>query len=186
MDERAPSSLPSAGEWLPLVDESGEVVGKATRRECHGGTKWLHPVVNLHVFNPAGELYLQKRPMHKDVQPGKWDTSVGGHVDYGEAVETALRREAFEELGLTRFTPVFIARYAVESVIEKELVYAFTTICNGRLHPHPVELDGGRFWRLRDIEAHLGKGVFTPNFEHGFRRLGEAGLFSYSRRALRS
>ncbi|MDR2041083.1 MAG: NUDIX domain-containing protein [Tannerella sp.] len=171
MDERNRTTLSSAGEWLPLVNEAGEVTGKATRRACHSGTKPLHPVVHLHVFNPSGALYLQKRPAHKDIQPGKWDTSVGGHVDYGETVETALRREALEELGLVRFTPVFIARYVFESAAEKELVNTFMTICTGRLHPHPTELDGGRFWPLRDIEAHLGRDLFTPNFEHEFHRL---------------
>ncbi|MDR1676126.1 MAG: NUDIX domain-containing protein [Tannerella sp.] len=178
MNERDLPSRSPDGEWFPLVDETGEVIGRATRRECHSGTKLLHPVVHLHVFNLAGELYLQKRPAHKDVQPGKWDTSVGGHVDCGETVETALRREAFEELGLVRFTPVFIARYVFESAIEKELVNAFMTTCDGRLRPHPNELDGGRFRPLRNIEALLGKGVFTPNFEYEFGRFRDAGIFA--------
>ncbi|MDR2137994.1 MAG: NUDIX domain-containing protein [Tannerella sp.] len=180
MDEHRFTSLSPAGEWLPLVNEVGEVVGKATRRACHSGMKLLHPVVHLHVFNPAGELYLQKRSKHKDIQPGKWDTAVGGHVDYGETVETALRREAFEELGLIRFTPVFIARYVFESDLEKELVNTFMATCDELLHPHPAELDGGRFWLLRDMEALLGKHVFTPHFEHEFRRFREAGIFCYS------
>ena len=60
-------------EWFPLVNEEGETIGKATRRECHSGCKWLHPVVHLHIFNAAGDLYLQKRSMTKDIQPGKWD-----------------------------------------------------------------------------------------------------------------
>ena len=71
-------------EMLPIVDEQGNIVGAATRGECHDGSKKLHPVVHLHVFNSKGELYLQKRPEWKDIQPGKWDTSVGGHVDLGE------------------------------------------------------------------------------------------------------
>ena len=79
-------------ELFPLVDEDGNQIGKATRRECHSGTMLLHPVVHLHVFNAKGELYLQKRSTDKDIQPGKWDTSVGGHVDYGETVENALKR----------------------------------------------------------------------------------------------
>ena len=91
-------------EWFPLVNEEGETIGKATRRECHSGSKQLHPVIHLHIFNDAGELYLQKRSMNKDIQPGKWDTAVGGHIDYGETVEEALRREVREELGITEFT----------------------------------------------------------------------------------
>ena len=26
-------------EWFPLVDEKGETIGKATRKECHSGSK---------------------------------------------------------------------------------------------------------------------------------------------------
>lgn len=106
-------------EWFPLVNEEGETIGKATRKECHSGSKMLHPVVHLHIFNEAGDLYLQKRSMNKDIQPGKWDTAVGGHIDYGETVEEALRREVREELGITDFIPQFITRYVFESTIEK-------------------------------------------------------------------
>ena len=90
-------------ERFPLVDETGQVIGSATRGECHNGSKLLHPVVHLHVFNSKGEVYLQKRPEWKDIQPGKWDTSVGGHLDYGETPEQALVREVREELGITDF-----------------------------------------------------------------------------------
>lgn len=158
-------------EWFPLVNEEGETIGKATRKECHSGSKQLHPVVHLHIFNEAGDLYLQKRPMTKDIQPGKWDTAVGGHVDYGETTEEALRREVREELGITDFTPEFVARYVFESSIEKELVNTFRTIYNGAICPDPTELDGGRFWSQAEILENLGKEVFTPNFEQEYKRL---------------
>ena len=98
-------------EIFPVVDAAGNVVGKATRGECHGGSMLLHPVVHLHVFNSRGELYLQKRPAWKDIQPGRWDTAVGGHVDYGETIAEALRREVREELGITDFVPGAVAGY---------------------------------------------------------------------------
>ena len=158
-------------ELFPLVNEMGETIGKATRKECHSGSKQLHPVIHLHIFNDAGELYLQKRSMTKDIQPGKWDTAVGGHIDYGETVEEALRREVREELGITAFTPQFITRYVFESAIEKELVNTFRTIYNGEIKPDTEELDGGRFWSLEEIKSNLGQNVFTPNFEQEFKRL---------------
>ena len=87
-------------ERFPIVDEEGTVIGQATRGECHNGSRLLHAVVHLHVFNAQGDVYLQKRPEWKDIQPGKWDTAVGGHIDYGETPEEALRREVREETGL--------------------------------------------------------------------------------------
>jgi len=158
-------------EIFPLVDEQGNVVGKATRKECHGGTFWLHPVVHLHLFNSAGQLFLQKRAMTKDTQPGKWDTAVGGHVDYGETVEEALKRESFEELGVTGFTPTSFARYVWQSAVEKELVNGFYTVYDGEFVLDYNELEEGRFWTMDEIAKNLGKGVFTPNFEHDFSLL---------------
>ena len=155
-------------EFFPLVNESGKVVGKATRAECHSGSKLLHPVVHLHIFNRAGDLLLQKRSLRKDIQPGKWDTAVGGHVDYGESIDEALRREVREELGVTDFTPQLWRTYLFESKIERELVYSFRTIYEGPFNPDPEELDGCRFWKISEIKEAIGKDILTPNFEKEF------------------
>ena len=157
-------------EIFPLVDEEGAVIGSATRGECHSGSKLLHPVVHLHVFNSQGQVYLQRRPDWKDIQPGKWDTAVGGHIDYGENPSDALRREVREELGITDFTPRSLGKYVFESKKERELVYVNTTIYDGVISPSTEELAGGRFWTIDEIRAALGKDVLTPNFESEFTR----------------
>ena len=165
-------------EKFPIVDEEGCVVGSATRGECHNGSRLLHPVVHLHVFNTAGDIYLQKRPEWKDIQPGKWDTAVGGHMDYGETPEEALRREVREELGITDFTPEFIGKYVFDSKRERELVYVNRTIYDGPVRPSTEELDDGRFWTMAEIREAMGKNILTPNFESEFKRCfgEEAGL----------
>ncbi len=151
-------------ELFPVVDASDTVIGRATRGECHGGSMLLHPVVHLHLFNSRGELYLQHRPLWKDIQPGRWDTAVGGHVDYGETIDEALRREVREELGITDFQPERVAVYEFRSERERELVHVYRTVYDGAVCPSE-ELDGGRFWTPEEIRANLGRGVFTPNFE---------------------
>ena len=157
-------------EKFPLVDEEGHVIGSATRGECHNGSHLLHPVVHLHVFNSKGDIYLQKRPEWKDIQPGKWDTAVGGHIDYGETPEEALRREVREELGITDFTPEFVDKYMFESKRESELVYVNRTIYDGDIRPSAEELDGGRFWTMQEVHEAMGQDILTPNFESEFKR----------------
>ena len=157
-------------ELFPIVDEAGQVIGSATRGECHSGSKLLHPVVHLHVFDSQNRLYLQQRPLWKDIQPGKWDTAVGGHVDLGEEIADALRREVREELGIEEFTPEFLLRYVFESERERELIHVFRTTYDGDIRP-TAELDGGRFWTLDEIREAIGKEVLTPNFESEIKRI---------------
>ena len=158
-------------ELLPLIDESGNVTGSALQSKCHNGSKLLHPVVHLHILNAKGELLLQKRSSNKDIQPGKWDTSVGGHIDYGEAIEQALRRETREELGVSEFTPLFLRSYIFESDIEKEMVYTYKTIYDGPFQIDRTEIDEIRFWSISEILENLNKNRFTPNFEDEFQFL---------------
>lgn len=154
-------------ERFPVVDVDGNVTGCMTRAEAHCGTKRLHPVVHLHVFNGRGELYLQHRAAWKEVQPGKWDTATGGHIDYGETVGGALAREVYEEIGLAPgcYVPRMLKKYVYESDIERELVYVFATTFDGALSPSHTETAGGRFWAMDEIFANIGRGVFTPMFE---------------------
>ncbi|MFO8002011.1 MAG: NUDIX domain-containing protein [Marinilabilia sp.] len=162
----------SKEEWLPIVDEEGKVQGHAPRSLFHDGkTRWLHPVVHLQVVGPDG-LWLQKRPLHKDVQPGMWDTAVGGHIARGEDVQTALKREALEEIGVDPGNAVSVGRYLWRSALEREQVLVFAMWHEGPLTPDPEELDGGKTWTFEEIESALGEGILTPNFEEEYRRFG--------------
>ena len=158
-------------EVFPVVQPNGMVVGRSTRTYCHSGAKPLHPVVHIHIIDRFSRIYLQKRSMKKDIQPGKWDTAVGGHVSYGESVVEAVYREAFEELRLMEFNPIYIETYQFESSVEKEMVSVFAAVGTYDLTPDMDEVDEGRWWPIEEIDANIGKGVFTPNFESEFQMI---------------
>jgi isopentenyldiphosphate isomerase len=161
-------------EWFPVVDEEGKVIGKAPRSVCHDGkSKLLHPVVHLHLFNREGKIFLQKRSINKDMQPGKWDTSVGGHIAPGEKVEDALAREVREEIGLGNLQPQFIKKYVWESPCERELVFSFFAVSDDIPVINRNEIDEGKFWTFEEIRRNIGKEIFTPNFENEFKILLE-------------
>lgn len=163
------SAVKSVGvEWFPVVEQSGLVIGRSTRQYCHSGAKPLHPVIHIHIIDRMSRIYLQKRSIRKDIQPGKWDTAVGGHVAYGEAVLEAVYREASEELGLTDFNPIYIETYEFESSIEREMVNVFAAVGSYDLHPDLDEVDEGRWWPVEEIDTSIGQGIFTPNFESEF------------------
>jgi isopentenyldiphosphate isomerase/intracellular septation protein A len=160
-------------EWVPLVDEQGRITGRTPRSQVHNGSKLLHPVVHLHVVNNNRAILLQKRPMSKLIQPGKWDTAVGGHISAGETLEQALKKEAFEEIGLVDFSAKLVKTYKWESEVEAELVYTFVTHDFKNFKVHSDEVEEARFWTKNQIENNLGKGIFTPNFEIEFELLKE-------------
>lgn len=162
-------------ELVPLVDEEGTTIGCARRSEVHGDPALLHPVVHCLVENERGELLLQLRSQRKDVQPGRWDTSVGGHVEVDEAIEAAVIREIGEELGVS-VEPArvqFLYRYVMRSEIETELVHSFRLRHAGPFRLEPGEMDDLRFWSRAEIVIALGTARFTPNFEDEFQRFDQ-------------
>ncbi|MBI2566679.1 MAG: NUDIX domain-containing protein [Candidatus Schekmanbacteria bacterium] len=162
----------TTNELFPLVDAAGNVVGSVERRVAHANRTLLHPVVHCLVLNRRGHVLMQKRSTTKDIQPGKWDTSVGGHLCYGEDVLAALRREAAEEIGLRvdDHGVRFLYRYIQRSEVESELVSTFFCCAEGPFVPQASEIDAVRFWTPEEISEHLGSGLFTPNFEDEWAR----------------
>lgn len=158
-------------EWLPIVNPQGEITGQAPRSVCHSGTKLLHPVVHLHIINKQHALFLQKRSMKKDLLPGMWDTAVGGHIGLNEKVEEALKRETYEELGITDFEALFLGNYIWESDREKELVFSFLCTRHNEIHIDNDEVDEGRFWSVPEIEQGIQDNLLTPNFIHEYHLL---------------
>lgn len=152
-------------EMFQLVDRSGAPIGQASREECHGDPSLLHSVVHVHVMSTDGRVYLQKRSRRKDTNPGRWDTSVGGHVNAGEPVRQAVLRESREELGIDATAARVLSTMLNEGSFESEFVHCFLLVYDGPFQPDPEEIDEGRFFTVPEVESMIGIGTLTPLFE---------------------
>ena len=152
-------------EILEIVDMDGKIIGTAPRSEIHGNPSLVHKVVHVLVFNTEGALLLQKRSMNKDVAPGKWDTSVGGHVSPGEDLLIGAQREMEEELGVVPDNLKFLYSYIHSNPYETELVSTYSCIDNGPFSFNTEEIDEVRCWSIEEIKDATGKGILSDNFE---------------------
>ena len=88
-------------EMLDVLTEYGEFTGTvASREECHKNGYW-HRAVYGFIIDRNLNVLLQKRSLNKKLWPGKWDVTVGGHVESGEFGLQTIIRECKEELGIT-------------------------------------------------------------------------------------
>lgn len=164
-----PCRMDEQEEQLEIVNEHGEITGLAPRSVIHGNPSLIHRVVHVLVFNGMGELLLQKRSMNKDVAPGRWDTSVGGHVGAGEELSLSAKREMEEELGISGLEVEYLYSYKHTNPYETELVTTYRCTHEGMIRFNTDEIDEVRHWRIDEINESLGKGLFSDNFEDEFR-----------------
>lgn len=162
-----------ADEWFDLVDEEGRITGRALRSQCHGNPSLLHRAIHVFVFDRGGRVFLQRRARTKRIQPGRWDTSVGGHVGLGEDWEVGARREMVEELGLPADLPLeFLHQYVWRSPVESELVRTWRCVYEGPFTLQAAEIEDGRFFAVDELRALVYRDQLTPNLEHELDRLG--------------
>jgi isopentenyldiphosphate isomerase len=155
-------------ERLEIVNYKGVVIGHALRSEIHGNPSMMHRVVHVLVLNSNGDILLQKRSQNKDVAPGKWDTSVGGHVGIGENLLTSSLREMHEELGVEGYEPEHLYSYTHSNAYETELVTTYRCFIEEGFSFDKEEIDEIRFWNIDEIRGAMGKGILSDNFEHEF------------------
>ena len=151
-------------EIFEIVDEDNNIIGTALRRECHGNPELCHRTAHVIVLNNSGDILLQKRSKDKDIQPGKWDTAVGGHLMVGETFEQAAAREMNEELGIPSDQQIaFLFNMKIRNEIESENVAVFSIVYQGPFKIQKSEIDEVRFWSEAELMQEMTPKTFTPN-----------------------
>ncbi len=154
-----------------VSDDDSVVLGPVERRLVHGNPSLIHRSAHVLVLHPdEGTLLLQKRSATKDTFPGRWDTSVGGHVTFGQSYLEAAVREAREELGvdLDPDSLEYLHLLRFRSADESENTATYLCLHPGPFTPDPGEISAVKFWTRGEIEGALGTGTFTPHFEQEF------------------
>src|SRR5689334_3185602 len=138
-------------EIFDVVNERDEVIGRETRREVHR-RGLMHRAVHVLVFNSRGQVFLQKRSMTKDRQPGLWDSSASGHLDSGEAYDACAVREAREELGLSLpRTPERLFKLAASKQTDQEHVWVYRCEAEGPFSLNPEEIETGGWFTPAEV-----------------------------------
>jgi isopentenyl-diphosphate delta-isomerase type 1 len=138
-------------EIFDVVNESDEVIGKRPRSEVHR-LGLMHRATHVLVFNKRGKVYLQKRSMKKDRQPGLWDSSASGHVDSGEDYDACAVRELHEEIGLqVSQVPRRLFKLAASPETDQEHVWVYLCEADGPFRLHPDEIERGDWFEPEQV-----------------------------------
>jgi isopentenyl-diphosphate Delta-isomerase len=157
MTEERTTPLP---EYMDIVNEKDEVVGKDTRKNIHD-THQIHRGVHVVICNSKGEVLIQKRSSGKDYYPGYYDISVGAQVASGESYEECAHRELAEELGCSSAILVPIAYYDAFSPRQREKRKVFLFRHDGPFLIDPGEVEEVEFVPLRNLSGALQERHFT-------------------------
>ena len=159
-------------EIYDVVDKMDQVVGQATRREIHQ-KNLLHRSIHILVFNFQNELFLQKRSMAKDENPGLWDTSSAGHVEAGETYKDCAHRELWEELGIKAILKPLDKIEACQKTYQ-EHVQIYTCKTNAEIKINLDEISEGKYFNFKTLEREIQRNPkqFTSSFKLILKKYG--------------
>ncbi len=87
-------------EFVILVDENDNVIGKEEKVKCHLPNGKLHRAFTALIFDDKGRLLLTRRSDSKMLWPGDWDGTVASHPREGETYASSAERRMPEEIGI--------------------------------------------------------------------------------------
>jgi isopentenyl-diphosphate delta-isomerase type 1 len=144
-------------EIFDVVNDRDEVIGRQPRREVHRlGLR--HRAVHVLVFNARGQVFLQKRSLQKDRQPGVWDSSTSGHVDAGEDYDAAAVRELREEIGLAPAQPLQrLFKINAGAETDQEFVWVYRCEAEGPFALNPEEIERGGWFAPEEVNRWMAE-----------------------------
>jgi isopentenyl-diphosphate Delta-isomerase len=145
-------------DFLILVDEKDQAWGKLEKQLVHE-KGLLHRAFSVFVFNSKGEMLLQQRADHKYHSGGLWTNACCSHPRYGEALQDAVQRRMFEEIGLqSESKHIFQFQYRAEfenGLIEHELDHVFVSVTDDTPTANPDEVKDFKYVLPEKVQDEL-------------------------------
>ena len=153
---------------LILVDPQDQELGLLNKTACHDGEGLLHRAFSAFVFDPAGNLLLQKRSQQKRLWPGYWSNSCCSHPVAGEKLHRAVARRVEQELGL-QVIPRFLYKFIYQASYgelgsEHELCHVFLAESSHQPLVNCNEVAEWRWISAEDLSDEMAQTpeAFTP------------------------
>lgn len=154
-------------EIFPIINEDDKVVGKMTRKVAHKSPHLIHRAIAVLVLDRKGNLLIHKRSMTKDMCPGYWQYSVGGHVGYEEEYIHAVIKEVKEELGIkiSKDSLEFLGKTLTVTSQEQEMIQVYEYIVSDKMEfkPSKEEIAEIKFVNKKTLMDMLTKEKWTPS-----------------------
>jgi len=158
-------------EFLPVVNEEGEIIGKASREECHRNPSLIYPIIRLHLFNKENQLLLQRRSIKSDIEPGKWDAAVAGHIKFDEKIEDAVKRETKEELNINITEFQLLHKRLFKAKTSTALMFVFIGLQNEFPSANLQEVEEVRFFTTQQIHKLIKESKASIGLEQEINEL---------------
>lgn len=165
--------MSTQNEIIQIVDENNTEIAAVTRRIMRE-QNLIHRAAYILVFNKAGQLFIQRRTMGKDIYPGYWDVAAGGVVLANESYEDSAYRELEEELGIIDNTLEYCFDHYYENPDNRVWGRVFRCNHEGPFVFQATEVEYGMFVPVQTALGMSRQEPFTPDGIEILQRL-EAG-----------
>lgn len=153
-------------EWLPIVNETGEVTGRIARSVSEKmGNRFLHPVVRIALVY-EGEIYLQPRSHNDSLSPDSYDHPFEKYMLFNHEINIAARNSITRMLNMQELPFNFLLKYVFENENTKRLIFLFVSRVQNEEQLESIKTLNGKFWTMKQIEDSFNdKGVFSECFQ---------------------
>lgn len=169
-------------EWLPVVNESGNVTGRVAKSITKGlKNKFMHPVVRVALMY-KGSIYLKERDKGRLLNPGRLDYPFEKYMEFKDNIDDTVRDSLGKECGNGDIPLRFTLKYTFENEITKRLIFLYVVDIEDEALFNSLNLKGGKLWTASQIEDNISSGIFSECFELEFEYLKNTILLAYQYR----